>query len=518
MNRLHRCSWPELAVLVAVLAVAGCGPKPKPSGGDIPGGEKTGPGLSVVPGGNPPTPGTPAKPGEFALAGRWETTEKLLLSAEDAQKLVPDSLRVSPDGRRWACGVKSDGMFKWVVDGKPSEQFTHINPANLVFSEDSQHHLLAGAVKFDDERVYLDGKVLDLPIRNLTVGTTKAESLSAVSDLALSPDGKQHPKPTVFLWDGDEFRYATVGEKEVEVNGKSISTTGASELILSKNGATSAFLTNREGSDCVVVNGVPHKLMRGIASKSPLGRAGQRNIHLSHDGAHVLHAGQSEGKWYVSFDNKWHEVGGELDKHGIDGYDEYQLLLSPDGTRWACRAGGAVYIDGKKESLTTLPVFSPDGKRFAFTSFKSVRKTVDGKEVSVSLPCVVHAGAEQPVFAWVDKRLTFSPNGQFLTYFASDTPEGQKGDSFLTVDGKKIGQPYSTVHGKVPPAFSPDSKSVGFVAKKTGDLFAVLDGQEQKTYDVIGPEGTRVGFTPDNTYTFIGVRGGAYYWVEAKRK
>ena len=40
----------------------------------------------------------------------------------------------------------------------------------------------------------------------------------------------------------------------------------------------------------------------------------------------------------------------------------------------------------------------------------------------------------------------------------------------------------------------------------------------QKAYDAAGPEGTRVGFTPDGRYTFVGVREGAYYWVEARRK
>jgi hypothetical protein len=49
-------------------------------------------------------------------------------------------------------------------------------------------------------------------------------------------------------------------------------------------------------------------------------------------------------------------------------------------------------------------------------------------------------------------------------------------------------------------------------------MFAVLDGQEQKAYDVIGPADTRVGFTADGAYTFVAIREGAYYWVEARRK
>lgn len=58
---------------------------------------------------------------------------------------------------------------------------------------------------------------------------------------------------------------------------------------------------------------------------------------------------------------------------------------------------------------------------------------------------------------------------------------------------------------------------MAYVARRDGNWYVILDGQECEPHDAIGPDGTRVGFTPDGSYTYVAIRGGEYYWVEEKR-
>jgi len=540
MYRLHRGSSSGLAVLVAVLAVAGCGQMPQPPGGDKPSEEKLTPGLPVVPG------TTPTTPAAFTPTGRWETTEKLLLSAEDAAKLVAGSLRVSPDGRRWAFAKKlGETEYVWVVDGEPSAKFYSIEPANFIFSEDGKRTLYTGMVWEKQEytyRVYLDGKLIEPTVWKYPVGylqfTRDGKHYAfftghTVSGVKLRPmiDGKAvdtskvgeyvslnlYPGYDRFVWTSkaQEAPYTfTVEGKEVKEGGGF--GTAPPEFRASKNGMNYAFLTSRP----VVVNGVSHMKMGSIHLAYPLDGQAKSDVQLSDDGEHVLYAGESEGKQYVSFDNKWHE---------LDATPLLPLTLSPDGAHWACFAGGSLWVDGKKgkeayarsgelykgdllvEAGRPRITFSADGKQVAYSASTLV------EESTRHVAFMVRDGHEQKRFTWVSNHAAFSPDGKHLAYFSADSIAA-KGERFLTVDGERLGKGYSGFHDKVSATFSPDSRSVGFVAKKTGDLFAVLDGEEQKTYHEIGPEGTRVGFTTDGSYTFIAILGGASYWVEAKRK
>ena len=283
-------------------------------------------------------------------------------------------------------------------------------------------------------------------------------------------------------------------------------------FIVSADGETYAYVGSRDG-DVVVVNGTPHKQFGAVAlydeRTSP--------IVLSADGKHVVYpAGKG-----VAYDNKWFDTQLPPDR---------PVALSPDGTRWAARVGKEgsqrVFVDGTAgkeyhavsegfprrdvaDRVTTPPIiaFSPDGKQVAYAA---VIRYEDEKKQTRYARVMVKDGAEQPRFAWVSSTRAFSPDGRRLAYLSADSEDGEW---HVTVDGVRVGKGYGGV-----PAFSPDSKSIGLLGKRPGDVFAVLDNQEQKAYDAVGPEGTRVGFTPDGRYTFIGVREGAYYWVEARRK
>jgi hypothetical protein len=224
---------------------------------------------------------------------------------------------------------------------------------------------------------------------------------------------------------------------------------------------------------------------------------------------------------------------------------EKTLRVSPDGRRWACRVltqpggtAGAVWVDGRKgkdyasvcgvedrtawperlgEPLPPAVAFSPDGRQVAHAAERVVTDET-AADYGQRYAFVVRDGVAQNEFPWVSGRPVFSPNGKHLAYLTSDRRDGT-GDRFLTVDGAAVGNAFPTYHPAGPlPKFSPDSRSVGFMTKRGDRYFTVLDGEEQPAYDRIAPEGTRAGFTPDNTFTFVGIRDGAYYWVVARRK
>jgi hypothetical protein len=266
----------------------------------------------------------------------------------------------------------------------------------------------------------------------------------------------------------------------------------------SDNGKTYAYVTRQDGQDVVIVNGKPHKRFGTIS---------QRNFQLSADGEHILYlAGNG-----VVFDNKYFDVRA---------MPSFPPTLSPDGAHWACRAGNRVVIDavlgkeyhsvcGSDRDATPFIAFSRIGKHTAHAAVIEITHENDPSEYFAAM---IRDGAEEQRFAWVSSEAVFSPDGRHLAYLSSDTAEGN-GDRHLTINGARVGKPYGVV-----PEFSPDSKSIGFITKRPGEVVPVLDGQEQNSYDAIGPEGTRVGFNKNGAYTFVGTREGNYYWVEIRRK
>ena len=45
----------------------------------------------------------------------------------------------------------------------------------------------------------------------------------------------------------------------------------------------------------------------------------------------------------------------------------------------------------------------------------------------------------------------------------------------------------------------------------------LLDGTRRELNEEVGPEGTRIGFAPDGTFTYLVKRQGAYYRVAERR-
>ena len=451
--------------------------------------------------------------------GKWDIKETPIFDKQAAaEKFIAGTLRISPDGRRYAFARKEVKQQRWVVDGKDEPLAFQLDEAaaakQFQFSENGKHYWYT-CKKPKYESLVIDGAVRD----------------DEATDYGISGDGqlfayasgfKSQEKGCVCLGDPralgnvimrtteTAIRWASLDGSGVTVDDKTTTKGSITEFQFSANGKSYAFLLDNTRA---VVNGKPHgKRFDRVVSK----------LFLSADGEHVLYAGFEGKQNYVSYDNQWLEIDSA----------PAALVLSPDGKHWACRVDNAIVLDGKKvkeyptaqwqinEALSPI-LFSPDSKDLAYAAGEKVKITDDkGKEVAEKyFAFMVRNGVEQTRFAQVDFAIAvpfFSPDGRYLAYYAREAVDG---DEYLVINGAKVMKPNVAYLPAALPSFSPDSTSVGFVMKKQGEWFPVLDGQElKKDYEEIAPGGLRVGFTPDGTYTFIALRGGAYYWVEARRK
>lgn len=115
------------------------------------------------------------------------------------------------------------------------------------------------------------------------------------------------------------------------------------------------------------------------------------------------------------------------------------------------------------------------------------------------------------------KEMYFSPDGRRLAYVAK---RGQNG--LVVVDGVE-GKEYAFIYDLFNPVFSPDSKHVAYIAGTgpNSKWFAVLDGVEQKKYDLVeglifSPDSKKLAYHADRNWNrgtclvVNGVEGEAY--------
>lgn len=506
-------------------------------------------------------------PGVNPLApagGDWETKETLLFSAEDGvTKFIPGSLRVSPDGSHHAFAFRKGDAVHWVVDGKDGPAFAFIDPADFVFSAEGGHYLCAGA-ESDLGPVTLveDGRSFSGITEEIRHNLNLVESFQRVSDLAIAPEGQfayvgtwgfgdtngffvdeqkllvtnyiEVPRLTgatqqqLIVTAADKIRWARVISADqgygVIIDGQlSMAPAAIRGALFSADGNSFGFVTSQNGLSFAVINGKPQKRHDAISSSSNsvLGdysaAPGKGLLVFSPNGTRFAHPATHAGKNYVVVDNDRFETASE---------PVWPPTFSPDSQRWACadtRQGtypdpnaSYVLIDGVRgreyEAVTSAVAFSPDGGRVAYAaSLRVPAPTADDPNATRLAAVLVLDDDDLGDFGWVGAPV-FSPDSRHVACLAGDTEVDEK---FMVLDGKRVGGTFLTA---LPPSFSPDSRSIGFVARNDDAWFVVLDGQARGGCDSIGPENSRVGFTPDGTYTYVAVRDGAYYWVEERRK
>lgn len=437
----------------------------------------------------------------------WKTSERLLLSEEQAQKAEPFSIKFSPRGSHTTYAIKEQQGDK------------------------DRHHL------------YLDGQELGV--------------YAYIWEALFSPDGRRSAflvqglgseGPTYFVIDGrEQTKYGYVRSQSAA---------------FSPDGASFGYYARTEKASLMVVNaaaGKPYYMVWRI------GRDGKAPLVFSGNGKHHAYSAYQDKKnllvrdgsefpcgWcpdmlpVLSFDGaRWASVDCESKSPEskmraqviVDGQpfgNEYGRIanspvFSHDGRRiafgantvWAigkdAEGTGLIVVDGKDlparyEFVRTI-VFSPDAKRLAY---EAKRK---GKFV------VVLDGQESKEYTLVHPRsLVFSPDSRRFAYRVSS----EQGE-FMVVDGAEQG-PYKRI--LTAPAFSPDSRHVAYLAASDKNQFAVIDAEARNTFDEVSvpDSGTdalrrdylRLEFEPlqfidRDSFGYVAKRGGTYYWIEERR-
>ena len=466
-----------------------------------------------------------------AISGRRYTNkETLILGTDDADQLLPGSLRVSPDGSRYAYILKSGSAHKVILDGKPHVTVPEgVNLATMLFSQDGKHFYFApseGGKYFADgeERRVLstDGDWISPTIRVLTPtdDPTKTATVAYLkygpyqfkwhllvgSDALVKMDGYESSPPfsvvtaPVVRW----YQIATTeGGANAIVDGKKgpIYTSITSVALAGRT--TSAYIASRDKKQFLVYNGQEKKLHDGVSSFQ-LSPDGNRFAYWASVTADAAVGRAEENKLYV-------------DDEPMEHYAT-NFVFSPDSAHWAGVQNleynvNRVILDDlpfRRYASCTQPVFTPDGRNIAY-----VASAADDKGVTHQF--AVFNGSEQQPYSFVSGAIVFSPGSDAYAYVARK----EDGKAYVVVNGHEgpAWDDFQFAADKSPIlSFSGDGRSIGYVAK-VGDFWAaVLDGKQSKEYDQIGPEGTRIGFTPRGSFTYIAVSKGAFYWVEEQSK
>jgi len=424
----------------------------------------------------------------------------------DVSQAIPDTLTLSPDGKRFAV-VTFDPRTKGrrvIVDGKPmGKTYDSIAEGTPIFSANGRGVAFAARL---GTRCYIihDGVESE--------GYPLVRDGWPLAELVFSPHGKylaykaRVEGQCMQIVQGEKF-----GPYEVIVDEEGNRLWGVWDFCFSPDGESFAYRARVKGR-MVLVSGtvLPGKGKDRLSSSPPCDSIG-RGTPLPVPGhgpgafAYIVRVGTKEylAVWNgrempvsATFDaiargsitispnsplgldyvarkgDQWFAVVTDKilgDKEGPS-FDEISPLMhSVQGkVAYAARKGKLVHmvvdgVTGPGFAGIRYPrtVFSPDGQRIAYAA----------RSDNASF---VMAGAEEgPRFGVVDAdSLTFSPDSKRLAYVA-----GKAGKRWLVLDGK-VGPEFDEVHS---PRFSANSVRLGYRARKNLEHHVVIDG------DVLGP-------------------------------
>ena len=210
---------------------------------------------------------------------------------------------------------------------------------------------------------------------------------------------------------------------------------------------------------------------------------GEAALSASAAGPIIFRTGSGAPSQFVWFDR----AGKALETvAGSDSGDGYNSSLSPNGLRLAfsrfATAGGTTDIwvlnlsRGVADRLTTdpafelMPVWSPDGKRMAFTSN---RKQAGGSEhMRLYVRSVTSIGNDELLVRSDENSNTnpsdWSPDGRFILFVKCKTDCGIWA---LPMDGDRIAFPVvETAFNETNPQFSPDGKWIAYQSNESGGV------------------------------------------------
>jgi len=317
----------------------------------------------------------------------------------------------SDDGGRTALIVEQNNSMRAVIDGRPEKIYEYVESYGFYAPDGSSYAYLA---KKDGVNIVVrDGR--ELPQRSCA----KPVFAGKYGDLYDAPYGApkcpetKKPSPLAFF-------VKTIGEHFVVVDGregKKYHCIATYTPIFSPDAKTVAYAVEDAGGKCfLVVNDDEYDCFDDIYSPT---------IKFSPDCNNILFRAMSNGKETVSLNGR----PGILHEKIID-----DPIFSPDGKHYAYTASDEfcvfAVIDGVKcRSLPGVgkPVFSPDGKRAAYVASDGYRNFV------------VEGESESEIFELVYNQPVFSPDGKHLIYSVNDGTSDR-----IVIDGEP-GKPYKRI-------------------------------------------------------------------------
>jgi hypothetical protein len=446
----------------------------------------------------------------------WKTRETKLLNAAEAKLVVPKSVRVSPDGRRFGYVLNKSGGQMVVIDGELLET-VYQTVGDIRFSADGKDVAISGLVPRNDGAllpvVVLNGKRF-----SPKDGAPPAPELMAVDEgkvLYLCTTANNYcyfaNDENIGVYKGPQPGWVVAEFKDrLKFARRDIHRTGLtpagglyrpglleSDAKFSRDGSTWAAIS-QEGMDfSVVLNGEP--TAKRFPSITGL---------IVGDGNHYGYiASRAETKkTYVVIDGRPVETPA----------DTTGLVFNHDGTRWAANTRTTAIVDGSAhksyQSILSRVAFSPDGKHTAYTAVReTVRKNLAGEDVVESHGVLVVDGQEVGVWPEAGKEIYWSTDNR--TVATTARPEAGKPPA-VVVNGRA----WPAFDQTTPLGFSPDGRNFAAAVRHTEQAFVGIDGRTRGSYEEIGYDGSRVGFTPDGRMTYLARKGdNSIVWVEELR-
>jgi len=395
-----------------------------------------------------------------------------------AHSIAPKSIMLSDDARHVAYVATRLGKFLAVVDGKESRPYDSIDVASMLFSPKGGR-LAFIARRADRHFVVLDGR--------------EGESYGVV-----------HPLRSAFSSDGARFVY-------------------------------SAAYPSRDVNKWFVIADGKRIAEYEISEKGLGALSGMVEVSFSQDGKRLAYVAAVNGEGYVVVDGK---SGGPfpLAYSTPRRVLNSTLAFSGNGKRIAYvrqfEKSAVVVIDGAAQSfedILTVPTFSADGRRVAFTTLKGghVYFVVDGREYG---PWDNATGG--PLFNLVTGQVAWIGIKNNASEIVIDgksaikLPPGVNSNLVIDPTGRRFasvnhadshyqvvvdGRPGPRFDKVTPPLFSLTGTRVAYTGERQGKWNVVVNGSEGRQFDKVGGE---IEFESDSKIRYLAERAGRFFVVE----